>query len=636
MESRIGLYWLHKLGIVSLVLGMSFLLMYSFQYFGPSAKLVSGLVVAATLLVLGRRMSRVAENRWFGYGLTAGGWSLAYFATYAAYYLPSVHVITSLPVESVLLIAVAGGSLLSAVRARSQLMAIYSITLATGSILLSGPGLLSDVSFLIIALVASILGNRQSWRVLFAFGLFCCYLGHFYCASAVSYTFDTVQSDTASAFVAAIWLVFTIGLGYSVHATDTERKFITIMSLTNALALVAGVLIFPGGGMLNTIELLLASAGAVYLSAAKWLSRRSETQLTIVHSMIGLSLINIAKLVHFSGVDLVVVDIVEIALLGAIGARFGLRTFRWFAVGLTILLFPLLIVGANENFSADGIFYSPSYAHLAIYATFALAGLASLHIRSRNLLLPDIYRKFYYWAANLMCMFLFSLLADPSAQFLAFTVQTVINHVIAMKLRQHFYGFPGTTAAVIAIYLLPIDAMWHTVPVAAAVLVLYAGHTICRIFAHDQENHASSTFQPVYAHAANLLLTAFILRLVSHNYVSAGLGVEGIVLLLVGFALNDTLFRFTGLGVLAILSGKLLLIDFSKFDTLERIISFIAAGVIFLLASYAYTRFSHGTNAEPNVEDVFDSGIILEENAHHLKASSLPLCDRTIESRGTQ
>ena len=47
-----------------------------------------------------------------------------------------------------------------------------------------------------------------------------------------------------------------------------------------------------------------------------------------------------------------------------------------------------------------------------------------------------------------------------------------------------------------------------------------------------------------------------------------------------------------GLVVLALLSGKLLFFDLAHHNTFERILSFIAAGIIFLLASYLYSRFS--------------------------------------------
>jgi hypothetical protein len=50
--------------------------------------------------------------------------------------------------------------------------------------------------------------------------------------------------------------------------------------------------------------------------------------------------------------------------------------------------------------------------------------------------------------------------------------------------------------------------------------------------------------------------------------------------------------------VLALLTGKLLIVDLANHNTFERILSFIAAGVIFLLASYLYSKFGSGFGAD--------------------------------------
>jgi uncharacterized membrane protein len=76
------------------------------------------------------------------------------------------------------------------------------------------------------------------------------------------------------------------------------------------------------------------------------------------------------------------------------------------------------------------------------------------------------------------------------------------------------------------------------------------------------------------------------------DYCSTQLALEAIVLLTVGLSIKDSFLRQSGLVVLALLSGKLLFFDLANHNTFERILSFIAAGIIFLLASYLYSRFS--------------------------------------------
>ena len=70
------------------------------------------------------------------------------------------------------------------------------------------------------------------------------------------------------------------------------------------------------------------------------------------------------------------------------------------------------------------------------------------------------------------------------------------------------------------------------------------------------------------------------------------MAIEGLSLVAAGFILKDRLFRIPGLLVLALLTLKLLFVDLAKADTPQRIVSFIAAGVVFLIASYAYSKFA--------------------------------------------
>ena len=63
-------------------------------------------------------------------------------------------------------------------------------------------------------------------------------------------------------------------------------------------------------------------------------------------------------------------------------------------------------------------------------------------------------------------------------------------------------------------------------------------------------------------------------------------------LLTAGFVAADRLLRRSGLVLLAICTGKVFAYDFRQLDTLSRIVSFIVLGILLLLASWAYARYS--------------------------------------------
>jgi uncharacterized membrane protein len=65
--------------------------------------------------------------------------------------------------------------------------------------------------------------------------------------------------------------------------------------------------------------------------------------------------------------------------------------------------------------------------------------------------------------------------------------------------------------------------------------------------------------------------------------------------------------RWFGLGLLALATAKVFLVDMAALDAVYRVMSFIVLGVLLLLSAYAYRRL--GATTEPN--DVTDDGGVL-------------------------
>jgi len=73
---------------------------------------------------------------------------------------------------------------------------------------------------------------------------------------------------------------------------------------------------------------------------------------------------------------------------------------------------------------------------------------------------------------------------------------------------------------------------------------------------------------------------------------------EAFVLLAIGFIFRNKLFRQFGLAVLIITIFKVFLVDLAWLSTLYRIISFIVLGIILLVTSLVYSKFSSITEEE--------------------------------------
>jgi uncharacterized membrane protein len=69
-------------------------------------------------------------------------------------------------------------------------------------------------------------------------------------------------------------------------------------------------------------------------------------------------------------------------------------------------------------------------------------------------------------------------------------------------------------------------------------------------------------------------------------------GVYGIALVGVGFARRRAWLRYTGLSLLAVTLGKVVVIDMAKVESLYRVLSFLAVGLLFIGTSVAYAKLA--------------------------------------------
>lgn len=94
----------------------------------------------------------------------------------------------------------------------------------------------------------------------------------------------------------------------------------------------------------------------------------------------------------------------------------------------------------------------------------------------------------------------------------------------------------------------------------------------------------------IFAHIAFLSYLGFELARLENGqgWVSVSWGIYGISLLLIGLRKNIQRFRIVGLSALAMLVGKLFLIDLEQLEAIWKVLLFIGFGGVFLLLSYYF------------------------------------------------
>ncbi|MFP2957323.1 DUF2339 domain-containing protein [Myxococcus sp. 1LA] len=138
LEAHLGTYWLSRVGIVALIIGIAYLITNYFGELGMLARVAAGYLLSAGLSAFGLWLSK--RHELFGRIVFGGGLALAYFVTYALHFLPSVRVIESQTLALMLLAAVVVAIVVIAQRMHSETVAGIALFLGLHT------GMMSDIT----------------------------------------------------------------------------------------------------------------------------------------------------------------------------------------------------------------------------------------------------------------------------------------------------------------------------------------------------------------------------------------------------------------------------------------------------------------------------------------------------------
>ena len=74
-------------------------------------------------------------------------------------------------------------------------------------------------------------------------------------------------------------------------------------------------------------------------------------------------------------------------------------------------------------------------------------------------------------------------------------------------------------------------------------------------------------------------------------YLTASWSLLALALFTAGIALRERMYRWLGLGILACALGRVMIIDVWKLETLYRILSFLALGIVLLVLGFIYNKY---------------------------------------------
>lgn len=344
LEVDIGKRIFAWVGIVTLLIGLTFFVTYSFQNFDNVGKIIVGYGVSLALFLAGRRLRLPARP--FSYVLEGGAWALAYFMTYATSFVPEFNILNNPTLTFILLMVIIAAMTVVSLAERAPVFTAGAFLLGYGTALVgSDTGTLSLWAVLMLSLGALFVSLRLNWYAFGIGGAIGTYLTFFrWIGSLPASDLSAADETSGIGFLILYALIFGIGHILAKPQTAEQRMYIRIGVAVNIfLSFIASLTLFDrAGAELWVVAAVYGAVLAAFAGASTLLSRARWLGLPYV--LLSIAAITTAVALKFTNETLIYVWVIEAAVLVVMGIF--TRTWPIRLMGYILsLLSGLLILG---------------------------------------------------------------------------------------------------------------------------------------------------------------------------------------------------------------------------------------------------------------------------------------------------
>jgi uncharacterized membrane protein len=342
LERRIGSQWLNRVGVVAVLVGVSYFLKLAFDYgwIGPGLRVLIGLIAGVGLCWWSERFRRPSSLA-FSYSLKAVGVGVLYLSLWASFQL--YHLLPG---------AIAFLAMILVTAATAGLAVAQDAELLAGLALLGGlltPVLCSTGEnheaalfcyLLLLSLGAFVLQRVKPWpRILFGAFVGSSLLG----AGWFESYYSNDQFAESFLFFTLLFAVFAVAPLYSLLEPERDRQtrqtalLLTVLNAAAYFAAVYSQLLTSGNAVQSRAAAYAFGLAIVYLSLAVALDRRVsehpgvERLLPIAHYGLAISFLTIGIALELHQHWITLAWLCEGALLFWAGARTERRKVKLFA-----------------------------------------------------------------------------------------------------------------------------------------------------------------------------------------------------------------------------------------------------------------------------------------------------------------
>ena len=342
LETKLGTYWLSRIGIVSLITGTALLILTYFGQLGPVLRVALGYLIAAALLWTGRWIAR--RHALFGNVIFGGGLAIGYFVTYALHFVRPMQIISSEVLGVALVGAAIAAIVVTAHRIQSETVAGIALFLGLHTGLLTHVTALTLVCTTMLAIGAVFFLAANRWVIVPISCVVAVYSTHASWALGAS---SAVATPALS--VAFLSLDFLLFASASLIHPDIRLRSLVALSLLNWLRMLSLAAYALRDLSHDWLFVFLCSFAIVHvaLAALAWIRNASRV---FVRVQLALAIITLALAlpVRLEAWPLVA-GWVALGLAAAITARqTRAPAFAWVALAI------LAVVQGNPGFRELG------------------------------------------------------------------------------------------------------------------------------------------------------------------------------------------------------------------------------------------------------------------------------------------
>ncbi len=487
LEANIGLKWFGRIGILSLVLGVVFLIKYAFDQnmIGHLGRIILGIIFGLGLVVGGEVFDTREKYKRYARTLTGGGFAILYFAIYAAYHFETYReaIGMSQTLDLILLNAVVVLSIIFSLRYNSKIILTESFFMGYLTLLLNPVSLFTLYYALVLTSGLIIITSVKKWVDISIGGLFGTYF-----VFILWYTYNLHEGSLSLMFLFAYFAIFTVN---SFFMRDKDAK--TSAFNQNKSLVVSNSLLFyflsyrvMTHNYESYIGIFTLAVAGMYLGLSYLASEKNKD---LIHTFLGLCVLylTITIPIQFDGIYVTILWAVEGLILLYVGLNINEKTLRnySYSVGIITLGKTLFVDSALQAFSYSDIMGSTRLftylvSIIVFYAISFLLEKNRTSLSKGELSLSSIY----FVCASLLTTVIIALEMEHYWISIGWAIQAMILSFIGIKYVNSYIRKTGMAIfclVIVKVFLFDVSTLstgYRTISFIALGIILLAASFI--------------------------------------------------------------------------------------------------------------------------------------------------------------